>query len=219
LKENLRQILLGDYEHLEAALESLLPEVWQLRIKAMPIFAQIDLTDAIKKVEVEFASIPTRMPLLAAAAENLSFGVHLMGKFLKDMLSQNPNLIEDLQQQLSESAAPSFSEITLQLTQGEHPIIANFIHGSVMMEVLLFAIDLADDEQLPLEYGICYELGYQSAVAVEEYGLAIGLTAEKMPWYSPPQNDLQWLLLEGPVLSEPDIQYITEKRKHLNSWK
>jgi hypothetical protein len=219
LKMKLRQVLSQDYEYLELALESLLPKVWELRMRVLPILNQLDLTEALKKVEAEFALIPQRMPSVAAAAEKLNYGLHLMDKWVKTLMSQNTNLLQDLQQQLPDASPSSFEELIAQLAHGENQTIQKLLHGSLMMELLLFTIDLAADEQIPLDFGVCYELGYQSAVAVEEYASALGHTAEQMPWYSPPQNDLQRLLLEGPVLSEPDIQYITEKRKHLNSWK
>jgi hypothetical protein len=93
------------------------------------------------------------------------------------------------------------------------------IQTSLMMELLLLAVDIAATKKLQLTPGICYELDYQSAVTVKAYAVALGLTEEQMPWYQSPENDLERLLLSGPVLEEPEIEYILEKRRHLGEWK
>ncbi|MEQ1746515.1 MAG: hypothetical protein ABMA02_13880 [Saprospiraceae bacterium] len=74
--------------------------------------------------------------------------------------------------------------------------------------MILFAIDLAADEQLPLDAGIYYELDYQSAVAVKAYAAALGLDKSQLPWYTYPNNSLEKFLLEGPVVSEVDIEHV-----------
>ena len=101
----------------------------------------------------------------------------------------------------------------------EAETMLRFLHGSLLMEPLLLAVDIVADEQLSLDFAMCHEMKYLSALAVEEYAGVIGLDYTKMPWYKPPQTDLQRLLLEGPTLNEADIQYIHEKRSHLNAWR
>jgi hypothetical protein len=87
------------------------------------------------------------------------------------------------------------------------------------IELLVFAVDIITEEQLPLESGMYYELAYQSAVAVKTYAGFFEITENELPWYSPAENKFQQLLLEGPVLHGDDLQYLYEKREHLNLWR
>lgn len=221
LKKDLRQALLGEYENLEAALENMLPKVWGLRMKALPFIAQVDPSEAVKKIELEFSLLLERFPDLAGAANKLMFGLHLMTEFVGKIIEDNPNLLKDLPHQLSGQDLLSWQEVTAQFSTKDNSraMADNLFHGSLMMELLLFAVDLAAGEDISLDQGICYELDYQSAVAVKTYAAAFGLGADQMPWYQQPKNELEQLLLEGPVLAEPEIEYILEKRRHLNTWK
>lgn len=218
LSIQLEQSLQGNYEDLEAALEGMLPKVWDLRIKALPLLAKLDLTDAIKKVEVDFLLIPKNYPSLAGAAEKLGFGLQLMRKFIENWVAKKPKFTQELSKQLVGENPPSFPEIMEHLAVGGFAE-ANLVHGSVMIDLLLFAVDLSAEKQLPLDPSICYELDYQSAVAVKEYASAFGLDRTKVPWYNPPQNNMENLLADGPVVSEQDLQYVLEKRAHFNTWK
>jgi hypothetical protein len=221
LRQNMRQVLLGKYEDLEAALEDLLSTVWTLRVQALPFLAQHDLTEAMKQVELEFVLIPQRFPALASATQKLLFGIQLMTDFVEKLIDVNPDFAKNLPQAISMEQVPSWEEIKKQITkqdyQGKTPY--TLLRGSLLMELLLFAIDMAADEQLPLEESICYELDYQSAVAVKAYAAAFGIDKTRLPWNAFPKNEMNRLLLEGPVVSEADLEYIHEKRAHLNSWK
>jgi len=88
-----------------------------------------------------------------------------------------------------------------------------------MIEVLLFAIDDIADNKIPLEPAICYEFDYQSAIAVKEYAAGLGMSEAQLPWYREPQNDVEKLLLTGPVLSDSNLEHVFEKRRHLDTWK
>ncbi len=221
LRKALRKGLLGRYEELETLLEELLPRVWELRIRALPLLAQTDLAEALKKVEVEFSLMPQRFPALAEAAIKLLFGLHLMTGFVEKLLATNPEITTKLPQRLSADKMPTLEEIKgLALSKSGNEVLAyNLIQGSLLMDLLFFAMDLAADEHLPLDVGICYELEYQSAIAVKTYAAAFGMDKTQMPWYVPPQNTLEKILLEGPVVSEADVEYVHEKRAHLNTWK
>jgi hypothetical protein len=217
LRMRLRQGLLGRHEEIEALLEELLPAVWDLRIRALPLLAQTNLSEALKKVELEFSLVPQRFPALADAVQKLLFGLHLMSEFVEKFLAANPNLTTELSGQLATEKMPSWHEIVNQGTT-DFPAYS-LIHASLRMELLLFAIDLATDEQLPLQVGVCYELDYLSATTVKAYAAPFGLEQTQMPWYAAPKNNVGKLLLEGPVVSEADLEYVHEKRAHLNTWK
>lgn len=222
LKQYIRESLFQDYEILETSLENKLPEVWDLRMRALPILAQFDLTEALQKVQQEFAFIPQQYPPLKEAAGKLNYGLHLMTQFVEKLLSADPKWAQHLPHKLHTVDLPPYREIMASLVLNGAPdnnTLLNLIHGSLMMELLLFVLDIAAEEQLPLDEAICYELNYQSAVAVKQYAGAFGSGDTRMPWYQSPQNDLQRLLLTGPTLNEPDIQYIREKQSHFNSWK
>lgn len=219
LRNALRDGLLGNYEDFEVVLEELLPKVWELRIQALPLLAQINLADALKKVELEFALIPQKIPALAEATDKLMFGLHLMADLAEKLLVAHPEIASEIPQPLFSGKAPVWEEIKHQTQVGSGNAAFNFLEGSLRIELLLFALDLAADEHLSLNTNICYELNYQSAVAVKTYASAFGLDKTQMPWYAPPYTALEELLLEGPVVSEAEMEYIHDKRAHLNSWK
>lgn len=218
LSLELEHALQGNYEDLEAVLEGLLPKVWDLRIKALPILAQLDFSEAMKMAESDFSLIPKKNPSLGPVVEKLVFGFQLMKEFVENLLAQKPKFTKELSKQALGENPPSFSEMMEQLAVGGF-VEANFIHGSLMIDLLLFAVDLSVEKELPLDPSICYELDYQSAVAVKEYASAFGIDKTKVPWYTPPKNNLGKLLAEGPVVSEEDLQYVYEKRAHFNTWK
>jgi len=217
LRKALRQGLMGRHEEIEASFEELLPAVWDLRIRALPLLAQIDLSEALKKIELEFLRVPQRFPALADAVQKLLFGLQLMTDFVEKLLAARPSLTTELPKQLSTEKMPSWHEIANQDTTDFTTY--SLIHASLQMELLLFAIDLAADEQLPLQVGICYELDYLSATAIKTYAAAFGLEQTQLPWYAAPNNNVGKLLLEGPVVSEADLEYVHKKRAHLNTWK
>lgn len=221
LKESLRKGLLGNYEELDSLLEELLPRVWKLRIQASPLLAKINLAEALKKVELEFALIPQKIPALADATEKLQFGLHLMTGLAEKLLATHPEITREMSQPVFAGEAPTWEEIKhgVLVDSNSGNVAFNLLEGSLRIELLLFALDLAADEQLSLDAGICYELNYQSAVAVKSYASAFGLDKKEMPWHTPPYTALEELLLEGPVVSEAEMKYVHEKRSHLNTWK
>ncbi|MFN0014945.1 MAG: hypothetical protein ACKVU2_10390 [Saprospiraceae bacterium] len=222
LKNNIRQALLGRYENLEQTFEGLLPVVWSLRVRVLPMLAQFDLVDTLKNAELHFSRLPQQIPALAGATEKLLFGMHLMKDFVEKLLAENPNFETELAEGLTHlpEKIPTWEEIEGMIfsENGFGTVAFKLIHGSLMMELILFAVDLAADEHLPLDTGICYELDYQSAVAIKTYAGAFGLDKSQMPWHTYPNNSLDKFLLEGPVVSESDMEYVHEKRMHLNSW-
>lgn len=221
LKETLRQGLLGNYEELDSLLEELLPRVWELRVQVLPLLAKINLAEALKKVELEFALIPQKIPALTDATEKLLFGVHLMTGLAEKLLAAHPEITRKMSKPFFAGEAPTWAEIKHEVLVDSNSgsIAFNLLEGSLRIELLLFALDLAADEHLSLDAGICYELNYQSAVAVKTYASAFGLDKKEMPWHTPPYTALEELLLEGPVVSETEMGYVHEKRSHLNSWK
>ncbi len=173
LSLELEQALQGNYEDLEAVLEGLLPKVWDLRIKTLPILAQLDLSEAMQMVESDFSLIPKKNPSLGPVVEKLVFGFQLMKEFVENLLALKPKFTKELSKRVLGENPPSFSEMMEQLAVGGW-VGENFFHGSLMIDLLLFAVDLSVEKKLPLDPGICYELEYQSAVAVKEYASALG---------------------------------------------
>lgn len=223
LKSKLRKALQQDHEALEGVLESLLPTVWELRIQALPILAKTDLKEALEKVQQEVNMLPQRYPSLSDVVERLAFGIQLMSQFTQQLIHQHPDVFNQASVALlPDSPHVSYEKIIAQLKETgdeEANIMTSFLHGSLLMEPLLISVDMAAEEQIQLDAAMCYELKYQSALAVEDYAKIIGLDYSQMPWYKAPQTDLQRLLLNGPTLNEADLQYILEKQSHLNTWR
>jgi len=224
LKTQLRKSLQEDHSTLEKKLENLFPQAWKLRMQALPLLLDADLPEITKKIEDKMALLSQQYPKLSATIGHLTLGIGLMGRFVKHLLDQNPHFIKDASANLAtDIPAPTFQDIMASVEKSEASEAKSFellLHGSLMMEMLLLAIDLAAEEQLSIEDAMYHELKYQSAVATEDYAFgAFGVDHTSMPWYKPPQNALQHLLIEGPTLSETDLQYTNEKRMHLNSWK
>jgi hypothetical protein len=224
LKKKLRKYLQEDHSSLEKKLEQLFPGLWQLRMQALPILLDLDLSEITKKIEDNMALLSQQHPELRAIIEPLTLGVGIMGRFAKQIADQNPEFLFNGSASLATNiATPTFQDVMASLENLDASEANSFfllLHGSLMLELLLLAIDLAATEQLPMEDAMYHELKYLSSVATEDYALAaFGVEHTNMPWYKPPQNALQNLLLEGPTLSETDLQFINEKRMHLNSWR
>lgn len=222
LKKDIREILLGKHEDFETNIEGLLQKTWELRIQAIPVLLKQDFSEALKKAGREFSLIPQRYPTLSKAVRKLEFGLHLMTQFVEGLATKTMDWPISPQQVIQSVPPESLNDLIAQLARNGNPESGKLLHmlqGSLMVEILIFAIDLAADEQLPLDPGICYELEYQAAVAVKEYAAAFGIDKTQMPWYARPKNEMENLLVEGPVVSEADLQYVMEKRAHLNSWK
>lgn len=221
LKSALQKALEGEYENLEAALEEMLPSVWTIRLHAMPLLAKVDIRALSEFVYTEFSQITKNHPRLYTAAEKLVFGLELMEELTSLLGGPPPDFMKQVARDLQKAGFSSLSEVNAQLIAegNEGKKVAELIQASLMMELLLLAVDIAATKKLQLTPGICYELDYQSAVTVKAYAVALGLTEEQMPWYQSPENDLERLLLSGPVLEEPEIEYILEKRRHLGEWK
>ncbi len=220
LKRALLEALLQNYEPFKSTLENLLPSVWNLRMEALPILVEMDLTEAMKNVELEVSMLPEKHPALSDVVERLHFGLLLMAQLTQSLLEQNSDAFN---QAISDTTAfASYESVITELKEvndSTSEITINFLHGSLLMELLILCAHTIADEQLTIDPALYYELKYQSALAVEEYAGILGLDHTKMPWYKSPQNYLQHLLLEGPTLSESDLKYIHEKQTHLNSWK
>lgn len=221
LKSALQKALVGGYENLETALEEMLPSVWTIRLHALPLLAKVDIRALSEFVHAEFSQVAKNHPPLSAAAEKLVFGLELMEELTSIFGGPPPDFMKRVARDLQKTGFPSLSEVNAQLISegNEGQKWAELIRASLMMELLLLAVDIGATKKLPLSSGICYELDYQSAVTVKAYAAALGLTEEQIPWYQNPENDLERLLLSGPVLEEPEIGYILEKRRHLGEWK
>lgn len=225
LKKRLRKTLLMNVEDLEAIFENMLPKVWELRVKAFQVISKFDiLLEASTKAEADFASIPQKKPELTATVQKLDYGFQLMTEFLKAVL-QSPEHAELVFEKLGDKATqiPSFDQICNEMeAAGDKEMqqaLKQFLHGSTMMELLILAVDLAAEEDLPLEFNMYHELEYQSAVAVKSYAKFLGVEETKLPWYKSPTGDFQKMLIGGPVLAASDFQFVHERSAHLNSWR
>jgi len=222
LKDKLQTILLGDYQAIETALPALLPKVWALRMQALPFLAKIDIKQTIYDVSAHFLMLRTEHPELSGPLDKLQFGLEQMKKFISVLMETNPEIFEAFKSRTNHEA-PNFETLVNSFHEGGTDEALRFLQilqSSLMMELLLFAIDLTAEHQLPLSIGVLHELNYQSAVTVESYGVAlIGMQSTEMPWYQPTQNKLQQLLYAAPVADAEQLRFLEEKRAHFNAWR
>lgn len=219
LKSSINTALKTDETLLEATLQSLFPIVWQLRLEAIPFLTEFDLTEGVQKIDAELEEVGNSIPDLKETVDQLKFGLTLMVQLTEQLLAQNPLLF----QQMTEVPAPqlpSYQSLIAEIASNSSDasnIIIQFLQGSLMLELLLLAQHQIANRKLPLEKAMYHELQYLSAVAVQQYAEALGIDKTKMPWHKPAFSDFQQFLLEGPLASEEQLQYIKEKSVHFNT--
>jgi hypothetical protein len=200
-------------ENLEPTLEAMFPEVWKLRISAMPFLAEVDLSAVFDTVETEIEEVASKIPALKGTVERLQFGLGLMIDFIEqdipDYSLNVPSVVPEYQSIVTELST-SKSETTSTLL--------SLLQGSLMMELLLFALyQVAKGEAKPSPE-MCYELQYLSGTSVKEYAIGIGATNVQFPWQQHQVSDFQSFLLKGPVASNEQIEFIKQKRAHFGLW-
>lgn len=222
LKDKLQSILLGDFQEMEAALQALLPNVWSLRLQALPFLAKIDVQQAIHDLSDHFLALREQHPELNGPLNKLQFGLELMNQFLTVLPTAHSDMFEAIAEHTA-LEVPDFDTLVNALlvegTDGSGRMV-QIVRASLTMELLLFALDLTVERELSLENGVLHELNYQSATTVETYAHALfDMQSEEMPWYQAPQNELQRLLYAAPVADAEQLRFVEEKRAHFNTWK
>lgn len=215
LDNELAHILAQNQEDLEKHFEALHLFVLQLRIEALPILLQQDLTDINQEAQYKFIFIAKEHPILAPTVQKLSYGFELMIEVLKKIEVKHGVNLSELNTIDEELVNEKI--VTLLNTS---KIAQQTLASSLNMEIAMLCVMVIAEKNLTLDTAMYYELEYQSAVAIKEYA---AVTLEKkntdMPWYKAPQNDYQTFLLAGPTLQESEIDYIQQKRQHLSQWK
>ena len=221
LKGRIQNALEADEELLGETLEALFPEIWQLRLAALPFLAELEITDTLHKLELDLEAVASKTPQLKGAVERLDFGLKLMVEFLKPLLKDNPEWFEKMSRDQTGSAL-GYHEIVTQIGATEKEQAAamiSFLQGSLMMELLLFALYQIDEDHPAPSTAVCHEPQYLSAEAVKQYAAGLGIDHTQLPWHCAPKSDFQDFLLAGPVATTEQLQFIKEKRAHLNTWK
>jgi hypothetical protein len=94
LKNTLRQSLLTeDFSLLESSIAAMQPMVFTLRLHATPFLTNFDFATELSKIETTFKNTPLLFPQLTDTVRQLSFGIHLMSNFVKNLDTQNVNFL------------------------------------------------------------------------------------------------------------------------------
>lgn len=221
LKKRVQEALQGDEEQLEEALEALFPELWGLRQAAISFLADLEMGKAIRKIELDLQTLAAQTPQLKATVERLQFGLVLTVQFVQTLIANEPDIFRKVSVS-GQNSDIGYQDVMAQLSatgnQQAHTVIS-FFHGSLMKELLLFALhSIAEGYAIP-EKAMCHELQYLSAKAVKHYAAGLGVDQTQLPWYQPPKSDFQTFLLSGPVANTEHLRFIKEKRAQFNTWK
>lgn len=218
LREKIYYALLGDEEQLEETFTAMFPDVWKLRISALPFLADLKVSEALHQIEVDLEVISTKFIQLKPTAERLQFGFELMNQIV---LNHDDSLIH--MSEIEIDSIPNYPELINQIKkeENEHSVkVLSILHGSMMMEILLFAIiQYSEKNTQPPEFAMCHELQYLASVATKQYAEGWGINETTLPWYEPSSSDFQDFLISGPVATSNHIQSIKDKRAHFNTWK
>jgi hypothetical protein len=221
LNGKIQNALRSDEALLGETLQALFPEIWQLRLAAFPFLTEMEITGTLHQVELDLNTVASKAPQLKGAVERLNFGINLMIAFLKPLLKDAPDYFEKLTNDKT-SAALDYQDIIAQIGAAEKEqaaAIITFLEGSLMMELLLFALCQIDKDQPAPATAMCHELQYLSAEAVKQYAAGLGIDHTELPWYRAPKSYFQDFLLAGPIATTEQRQFIKEKRAHFNTWK
>jgi hypothetical protein len=220
LKEKIQVALQVEEDQLEENLEALFPELWQLRLATLPFLANLEITEGLHKIGIDLQSVSAHVPQLKATVERLQFGIELMAKFVQKLLEGDPYLLW----KITESTANQVFDYDAMMAQicltekNQNTLTSDFLHSSLMIELLLFALhQIAEGYSTP-ETAMYYELEYLSAEAIKQYAAGLGIDQTQLPWYQSPLSDFQDFLLAGPVANAEQLQFIKEKRTHFNTW-
>ncbi len=220
LKEKIQVALQVDEDQLEENLEALFPELWQLRMASLPFLANLEITGALLKIRIDLQSVSAHVPQLKATVERLQFGIELMAKFMQKSLENEPDLLWKIAESIS-NLAIDYDAILAQISLTEKDqtkLTSDFLHSSLMIELLLFALHQIEEGYSAPETAMYHELEYLSAEAIKQYAAGLGIDQTQLPWYQSPLSDFQDFLLAGPVANAEQLQFIKEKRTHFNTW-